>query len=312
MRGLTNLGETCYFNAALQCLLYCPNMTNYFLAGVPTTDVCTKRKGASTLATLLAEFACVYWTSTSTQAPLDTTELYAAFCKTSKGFGPNLQHDAHEAILCLLDKVHEGLSRLKPPANQGVCHRPEVQQTAWRDSLKNSCSVVSEVFRGQMEMCIQAKGYTRVTHDHFTCMSVAVNDCASLVQCFQQFMAPEHLGDFKVDDQVIDASISKKFTYLPRILIVHLKRFDKHDKIDKFVDYPSELDLGMYVVPGCDHHYQLFGVCLHRGATDKGHYTACCEVNGRWHLIDDDTVGVMENINDIIQRDAYVLFYKRL
>jgi len=310
MRGLANLGQTCYFNAALQCLLYSPNMTNYFLAGVPSQDVCVKRKGASTLATRLSDFVRQYWSGAD--GSMDTSELYGTFCKVCKGFGPEEQHDAHEAMVCMLDKVHEGLSRLKPPNGMDVASRPEVQRKPWVESLRGACSVVSEVYRGQMETCVQATGYTRVSHDHFTCLSLAVNDCTSLAQCFQKFMAPESISDFKVDDTVMDAVLTKRFTYLPRILLVHLKRFDGNTKVDKFIDYPSELDLSTYVAPGCEHHYQLFAVCLHRGSIDNGHYTACCEVKGRWHMLDDESVGVLGNINDIIQRDAYVLLYKRL
>ena len=308
MKGLANGGQTCFFNSAVQCLLYTPNMTNYFLSQKDAEDLNVKKKGSSGLAAAYGEFVREYWTKEEAAV----APVYSAFLKACRGFSPGQQHDAHEAMVCLLDKLHDGLSRLKPDASVAVADRPGVARKAWTDGLKNCASVVSEVFRGQVEAQVQATGYTSVTHDHFTCLSLAVNDASSLVHCIQRHMAPEDLQDFKVDGQTIAATLTKRFTYLPRVLVVHLKRFDGCDKIDRFIDYPMELDLKLFAVPECEHHYQLFAVCLHRGTPDDGHYTAVAEVKGRWHSMDDETVAPMKNINDIIQRDAYVLLYKRL
>lgn len=309
MKGLPNANNTCYFNAMVQCLAYSPNLANYLMHATVDQDTCAKKKGACALSLALARFVCDYWTAPGDDA--DPTELFAAFQKACRGFPRGQQHDAHEAMVCVLDKVHDGLSKLKP-GSDGVSARPEVRRQPWLDGLKGACSVVSEVFRGQVETRVEAPGYSSVSHDHFTCLSMAVTECASLAQCFASYMAAEDVQDFKVDDRVVGARVTKTFTHLPRVLIVHLKRFDGTAKIDRFVDYTMEMDLVQYALPGCEHHYQLFGVCLHRGSVENGHYTACCEVKGRWYHMDDDTCTPMKDINHIIQRDAYVLMYKRM
>lgn len=311
MKGLANKGHTCYFNAALQCLAYCPNMSNYFLSGRAAEDANPKLKGASALAAAYADFVRDYWTVEGAAA--DPSAVYAAFVKACRGFTPSRQHDAHEAMVCLLDKLHDGLSRFKPGDVSAVFAKSmtDTGRKAWRDRLRGAASVVSEVFTGQIEAHVQGDGYSSVTYDHFTCLSLAVSG-ASLAACMQRHMASEPLSDFKVDGNATAVQLSKRFTYLPRILVIHLKRFDGSDKIDKFIDYPAELDLGAFACPGCEHHYQLFAVCLHRGTADDGHYTTCGEVKGRWYAMDDEAVAHMPNINDIIQRDAYVLLYKRL
>lgn len=311
MKGLRNEGETCYLNAALQCLAYCPNLANYFLAGSAEKDACLRRKGASGVALALARFVSAYWTDPAETA--DASEVRAAFVRACRSFAPDTQHDAHEALTCLLDKVHDGLSRMKP-GDRAVAALPAgVRAGPWAESLRGECSVVSEVFRGQVEVSVSAPGYSSVLVDHFTSLSLALRECATLGQCLHAHMEAEVVPDFKVDDATVEARLCKRFLYLPRVLVLHLKRFDGEAKIDRFVDYPMELDLGPYCVPECrDHHYQLFGVCLHRGGVDGGHYTACCEVKGRWYQMDDAAVTPLKNINGIIQRDAYVLLYKRL
>lgn len=309
MKGLENAGHTCFFNAALQCLVYCPNMTNYFLAGDVSRDINPKLKGAPALANAYAAFVQDYWTTEGTVA--DPSAVYAAFTKTCKGFTPKRQHDAHEALVCVLEKLHDGLSRLKPGDVSVVGCLDDASKKAWKDALKNTASVVSEVFMGLVETRVHGEGYDNTTHDVFSCLSLPATG-PSLASCIEKHMSCERLDDFKVDGKSIPVDLTRKFTYLPRILVVHLKRFDGWEKVDKFIDYQAELDLGDYCVDGCTHHYQLFAVCLHRGSIDDGHYTACAEVKGRWYMMDDASVVPLANINDIIQRDAYVLLYKRL
>lgn len=310
MKGLANVGHTCFFNAAVQCLVYAPNSTNYFLQGAEAADVNARRKGASGLAVAFADFARRYWTEGAAGDSVDSSGVYNAFALACRGFPSGTEHDAHEALVCMLDKLHEGLSRMKP-GELGVARRPMVCAAAWTTALKNETSVVSEVFRGQVEQRVTnpAASGTSVTYDHFTSLSLAVHDASNLATCLHKFMASETLTDMPAP-----ATLARRFTYLPRVLVVHLKRFDQSGvKIDKFVDYPFELDLGAYVVAeDVEHHYQLFAVCLHRGSSHTGHYAACCEVQGNWFMCDDHAATPLEDINNVIQRDAYMLLYRRL
>ena len=300
---MTNYGNTCYFNAAVQCLVYVPNMSNYFLQHAEVGDLNGRRKGARGLAAAYAEFVRAYWTTGAPADPADASDLYRAFMTACRGFPQDCEHDAHEALLCVLDKLHDGLSRMKP-GDCGVSRHPRVCAEAWTAGLKGETSVVSEVFRGQIEQCVT--GVPGVSHDHFTCLSLGVHDSSCLAACMHKFMAPEMLED--------GTGICRRFTYLPRVLAVHFKRFDgSGQKIDKFVDYPFELDLSAYVAgEEVEHHYQLFSVCLHRGTADSGHYVTCGEVKGNWFTCDDSNATPLRDINDVIQRDAYVLLYRRL
>lgn len=112
---------------------------------------------------------------------------------------------------------------------------------------------------------------------------------------------------------------TKKFDLwdLPKILIVHLKRFSYtrllRDKIDAMVDCPlKNLDMGQYLIkrdrPQCV--YNLIGVCNHFGGMGGGHYTASCKNKdtGEWYYFDDSSV--MQIAEDkVLTSAAYVLFY---
>ena len=92
---------------------------------------------------------------------------------------------------------------------------------------------------------------------------------------------------------------------LPKILVIHLKRFLKvryNNKINLNVDYPIEsLDMSRYLsnnidlsssanirnYPNCV--YDLYGISLHSGTEVSGHYVAYCKhpYNKKWYSFND-------------------------
>lgn len=116
---------------------------------------------------------------------------------------------------------------------------------------------------------------------------------------------------------------------LPKILILHLKRFEFRGidgygplrrKLEDFIDFPLEsLDLSPFC-EGLDKEnfsntYDLFAVCNHFGRLGFGHYTASVRdyvgktLSPQWYLMDDTNVMKVESA-DVVNRDAYVLFYR--
>jgi len=102
----------------------------------------------------------------------------------------------------------------------------------------------------------------------------------------------------------------------PHILIVHLKRFRNHSKIDTVVDFPIDnLDIKQYVICNDDNlplNYELFGIANHYGSLGFGHYTSFARnpIDNQWYEFDDSHVS-RKNPNDLITSAAYVLFYRR-
>lgn len=96
MKGLLNLGCTCYFNSALQCLLQTPILTNTFLS-TPYTGNCQ----------FINEYQAVvrdFWKNEDPR-PLNVGKLLNLFRERFKQFEPGYQHDAQEATLCILDAL---------------------------------------------------------------------------------------------------------------------------------------------------------------------------------------------------------------
>uniref|UniRef100_H2L602 Ubiquitin carboxyl-terminal hydrolase n=1 Tax=Oryzias latipes TaxID=8090 RepID=H2L602_ORYLA len=148
--------------------------------------------------------------------------------------------------------------------------------------------------------------------------TVALRDCIEL------FTTMETLGEHdpwycptcKKHQQA-----TKKFDLwsLPRILVVHLKRFSYNrcwrDKLDTVVDFPiRDLNMSEFV---CDpkaspYIYDLIAVSNHYGGMGGGHYTAYAKnkLDGKWYYFDDSSVSSATD-DQIVTKAAYVLFYQR-
>uniref|UniRef100_A0AAZ3SQI5 Ubiquitin carboxyl-terminal hydrolase 4 n=1 Tax=Oncorhynchus tshawytscha TaxID=74940 RepID=A0AAZ3SQI5_ONCTS len=146
----------------------------------------------------------------------------------------------------------------------------------------------------------------------------------ALRECMELFTTMETLGEHdpwycptcKKHQQA-----TKKFDLwsLPRILVVHLKRFSYNrcwrDKLDTVVDFPvRDLNMSEFV---CDpkagpYVYDLIAVSNHYGGMGGGHYTAYGKnkADGKWHYFDDSSVSAASE-DQIVTKAAYVLFYQR-
>ncbi|XP_030633163.1 ubiquitin carboxyl-terminal hydrolase 4 [Chanos chanos] len=146
----------------------------------------------------------------------------------------------------------------------------------------------------------------------------------ALRECIELFTTMETLGEHdpwycptcKKHQQA-----TKKFDLwsLPRILVVHLKRFSYNrcwrDKLDTVVDFPiRDLNMSEFV---CDpkatpYIYDLIAVSNHYGGMGGGHYTAYAKnkCDGKWYYFDDSSVSSASE-DQIVTKAAYVLFYQR-
>ena len=116
MRGFSNIGNTCYFNTALQCLLHIPILSNYLIRN--------PYKGDCEFTQIYNELTHIYWTKGEEMINVET--ILKAFQKAFPRFKSEEQHDVQEAILCIIDILERAVPLIKK-----WFYGRKIQETIW-------------------------------------------------------------------------------------------------------------------------------------------------------------------------------------
>ena len=158
--GLSNLGNTCYINSALQCISYFPLLRSYLLSGeFKTTGDLNKDNPLGTEGFLLEEFVELLrfmWSAKAGEkSPFRFRKLIAKL-KPDVFAGAD-QQDAQELLSYVLDALMEDSNRVrKKPYVEGLeddwvkkTSLPRVGEEAWRRERRRSRSIITDVHTGQ-------------------------------------------------------------------------------------------------------------------------------------------------------------------
>lgn len=177
--GLSNLGNTCFMNSALQCLTKTPQIINYFCKDEYIPEINTDNplgmggKIASAFGSLMKEM----WSGKhSYVSPREFKHTIGKFAPQFSGYQ---QQDSQELIAYLLDGLHEDLNRiLKKPYTEQVESngRPDdvVADESWVNHLKRNDSIIVDKFQGQLKstlVCPKCEGVS-ITFDPYMYLSL--------------------------------------------------------------------------------------------------------------------------------------------
>ncbi|XP_065104209.1 ubiquitin carboxyl-terminal hydrolase 11 isoform X2 [Paramisgurnus dabryanus] len=177
--GLTNLGNTCFMNSALQCLSNTPPLTEYFLKSLYLDELNFSNplgmKGE--IAEAYADVIKQMWSGRHfSVVPRVFKTKVGHFASQFLGYQ---QHDSQELLSFLLDGLHEDLNRVKKKEYielRDADGRPdqEVAEEAWRNHLRRNDSVIVDTFHGLFKstlVCPECRKVS-VTFDPFCYLSV--------------------------------------------------------------------------------------------------------------------------------------------
>eukprot|EP00026_Physarum_polycephalum_P003806 Phypoly_transcript_03821.p1 GENE.Phypoly_transcript_03821~~Phypoly_transcript_03821.p1 ORF type:complete len:444 (+),score=69.75 Phypoly_transcript_03821:960-2291(+) len=171
--------------------------------------------------------------------------------------------------------------------------------------------------------------------ESFLDLSIDVEQNSSLTNCLFNFSSIETLsrGDKFYCDKCCslqEAQKRMKIKKLPKILVVHLKRFkfieqlNQHKKLSYRVVFPLELILQntSHDAIQPDTRYNLIAVVVHLGSgPNHGHYVSMIKSANTWLLFDDDNIEVIQesdimscfgSASDVVSNTdcGYLLFYQ--
>ncbi|OMO79890.1 Peptidase C19, ubiquitin carboxyl-terminal hydrolase 2 [Corchorus capsularis] len=178
LAGLQNLGNTCFMNSALQCLLHTPPLVEYFLKDYSDEINTVNPLGMhGELALAFGELLRKSWSSGRTAiAPRPFKGKLSRFAPQFSGYN---QHDSQELLAFLLDGLHEDLNRVrqKPYIEMKDSDgRPdeEVAAECWRNHKARNDSVIVDVCQGQYKSTLVCPVCNKIsiTFDPFMYLSL--------------------------------------------------------------------------------------------------------------------------------------------
>lgn len=335
--GLDNLGNTCFMNSILQCLLNTAPLAAYFLNEDHLREKNIKSPMQGKFAGAFGDFMSDYWSTRSqgiARAPRQLKLVIAKFARQFDGFA---QHDAQELLRYLLEGLHEDLNRVRTkPAYEEIKDDPGMSEPdkcdVWWDNYEQrNDSSIKDIFCGQLRSYVTCRTCNNRSsaYDPFWDLSLPLprrKSKCSIKDCLKLFAGDEVLAG---DDAYYCGKCKKhrkstknmSIQRWPLVLCLHAKRFNGRGKLKTKVSFPS-VDLDLSSIDSVISEtappnqpppvYQLIGVSNHMGSLHSGHYTADClsPVSRNWMHYDDSRVSPT-SVSELSTSNAYILFYAR-
>lgn len=202
MRGLFNLGNTCYFNTAIQCLAHVPTLSRHLFLNEYEGDCDITREYQIVAKQLFLS---------GKSDPVDPRSLVAAFKTKFSAFNDGGQHDAQEVIVCLIDVLEQSLGK----------------------------QFISEIFNGEETQETVYPGGVSKRSGTFTTIILDVNSETNLTDLLTAREKHSFISDY-VDDTGKKhhvAALGLKVTRWPKILIFTFSMYSR-----KFpIEIPNEI-----------------------------------------------------------------------
>jgi ubiquitin C-terminal hydrolase len=177
--GLTNLGNTCFMSAALQCLTKIPQIKDYFLNHDWRQEVNAENPLGmeGKLAQVFADLTRSIWSGKD--AIVTPRDFKMIIGKFHQQFAGVLQQDSQEFLSFLMDGLHEDLNRIvkKPVVEQtrgGDRSDLEVATESWNNHLLRNNSVFTDKIQGQYKSTVVCPECRKVSITFDPYMSISL------------------------------------------------------------------------------------------------------------------------------------------
>lgn len=278
MKGLVNLGNTCYLNSGLQMIIRIKDIYNILNL---------YRNNDSELDCVIKFIDDYYKEGSSVINPIEIKKLVG---KKNMSFSGYNQEDSEEFINCFIDLLDEKCKKFsKDPITISKHLECTINKSIKCKAIK--CLAISN------------------TIEKISVMNLSIsNNSKNLNDCLVEYLRREKLENDSMYfcekcNKLRIASKRMEIKKLPQNLLISLKRYDARlRKINKEIDMPINWK-----------GYKLKGIVYHSGSFSGGHYVYIGRENGKWYLFNDSFVSHIQNVDAFNQYKnfGYIFHYEK-
>lgn len=280
--GLRNKGNTCFFNAAMQCILSIGEFNTFY----KNTDFPREKEVSNAFKQFIAEY----------EAPgcHDPKALIDKVGRKIKLFN-GMQQDSHEFLIQFIDLLYNEFDR----SESRFSSREEFEE------VRKHNLVARTVFSmDRQTLTCGACGYASVTTALNSTILVEPHETVQLGidRCYED-VCLDGKDAWRCDKCGEKRGSRKKTEVLvhPDVLIVHISRFHPQGwKNTASVEVNDTLCFN-------NRKYSLFGVICQNGTLSGGHYFAEAKRSGTWNLYNDESV--TKDFHTYNGSHPYIVFY---
>lgn len=320
--GLANMGNTCYINSAIQCLIHLPELRE--LAQKVKNNI-TNKEGVLLLE--LEKLADLMWSENCVIAPgafIQTLQRIAKI-KNRQIFTGFAQNDLPELLSFLFECFHNGIKRevifkIKNDMNELDSIQKKCVEYHKNVYEKEYSEIYDTFFGIQLSTLYDmSMNYIDSTPEQYFTLHLPIpeKENITLEDCIDEYFKIEEFDDstkYKKGEEYISIQRKYQLWNAPKVLIICLNRFKISKRLlknNKPINIPNTINLNKYLInQNKDIKYELQSSCNHSGNIFGGHYTATVKMeDGNFYEFNDQRVGRLKNnVMDPVR--SYCLFYK--
>ncbi len=276
MKGIINIGNSCYLNSAIQMLFNSEDFRNIL-------------KDKVFINTIFENIVQNYDNKTKGNNLFSPSDIKGIVSKNNKMFANNNQQDSYEFIIYLFDVLDKYLGN---SMNNVLYNKFGLETTSNIKCKMSNCGKESE--NKSIELFLQ----------------LPITDELDLSYSYRKYKS---VGKLENDNAYFCEKCNKKVvarkntitTKWPNNLIIVLKRFD----------YMMRKDGRQFNIPlNWRHGYKLKGGIIHMGSYGGGHYIYFGEENQEWFIANDSHISKINDINTFMEnqgKQSYILYYQK-